>query len=160
MFIHHLCPKFTSLFTHLAPKHDSLLLYALFWVIPRRLNFICRRFETLCLFHLHRQVGVEFYTYPPVKMEQAECSETSAYKIQTPGNYPEESIQHSQHGESLKLSIMAYFHRTQSQIKIIRKNANFICHLWFVVPCIFKSLIKQPTRCTLSCKIFYCLNAA
>jgi hypothetical protein len=26
-----------------------------------------------------------------MKMEQ--CSETSAYKIQTPGNYPEESIQ-------------------------------------------------------------------
>jgi hypothetical protein len=25
-----------------------------------------------------------------------------AYKIQTPGNYPEESIQHSEHGESLK----------------------------------------------------------
>ena len=30
---------------------------------------------------------------PPMKMEQAECSETSAYKIQTPGNYPEGSIQ-------------------------------------------------------------------
>jgi hypothetical protein len=28
--------------------------------------------------------------------------ETSAYKIQTPGNYPEESIKHSEHGESLK----------------------------------------------------------
>jgi hypothetical protein len=27
-------------------------------------------------------------------MEQTECSEMSAYKIQTPGNYPEESIQH------------------------------------------------------------------
>jgi len=26
-------------------------------------------------------------------MEQTECSKTSAYKIQTPGNYPEESIQ-------------------------------------------------------------------
>jgi len=25
-------------------------------------------------------------------MEQTECSETSAYKIQTLGNYPEESI--------------------------------------------------------------------
>jgi len=25
-----------------------------------------------------------------MKMEQTECSETSAYKIQTPGNYPEE----------------------------------------------------------------------
>jgi len=28
-----------------------------------------------------------------VKMEQTECSETSAYKIQMPSNYPEESIQ-------------------------------------------------------------------
>jgi len=35
-------------------------------------------------------------------MEQTECSETSAYKFQTPGNYPEESIQHSEHGECLK----------------------------------------------------------
>jgi hypothetical protein len=35
-------------------------------------------------------------------MEQIECSETSAYKIQTPGNYPEENIQHTEHGESLK----------------------------------------------------------
>jgi hypothetical protein len=26
----------------------------------------------------------------------------SAYKIQTPGNYPEENIQHTEHGESLK----------------------------------------------------------
>ena len=27
-----------------------------------------------------------------MKMEQVECSETSAYKIQTPGNYPKENI--------------------------------------------------------------------
>jgi len=27
-------------------------------------------------------------------MEQTEFSETSAYKIQTPGSYPEENIQH------------------------------------------------------------------
>jgi len=67
----------------------TFVLYAFFWVIPWRLNFICRRFGTLYLFHLHRQVG----TYLPMKMEQTECSETSAYKIQTPGNYPEESIQ-------------------------------------------------------------------
>ena len=33
------------------------MLYVFFWVIPRRLNFICRRFGTLCLFHLHRLVG-------------------------------------------------------------------------------------------------------
>jgi len=29
-------------------KQYSTLLYAFFWVIPRRLNFICRRFGTLC----------------------------------------------------------------------------------------------------------------
>ena len=34
-----------------------------------------------------------------------ECSKTSAYKIQTPGNYPKENIQHSEHGESLKSRI-------------------------------------------------------
>ena len=34
------------------------------------------------LFHLHR----------PMKMEQIECSETSAYTIETPGNYPKENI--------------------------------------------------------------------
>ena len=59
------------------------MFYVFFWVIPRRLNFICQRFGTLCLFHLHRQVGVEC----------VECSEMSAYKIQRPGNYPEENIQ-------------------------------------------------------------------
>jgi hypothetical protein len=37
-----------------------------------------------------------------MKMKQTECSEMSAYKIQMPGNYPEESIQHSEHGKSLK----------------------------------------------------------
>jgi hypothetical protein len=44
------------------------------------------------------------YTYPPVKMEQTECSETLAYsyKIQTLGNCPEESTQHSEQGQSLK----------------------------------------------------------
>jgi len=39
-----------------------------------------------------------------MKMEKTECSETSAYKIQMPGKYPEESIQHSEHGKSLKSS--------------------------------------------------------
>jgi len=44
------------------------------------------------------------HIYLPTKMEQTEYSETSAYKIQTPGNYPKESIQHTEHGESLNLS--------------------------------------------------------
>ena len=41
-----------------------------------------------------------------MNMEQTECSETSAYKIQTPGYHPKESIQHSGHGESLKSKIL------------------------------------------------------
>jgi hypothetical protein len=53
------------------------MLYVLFWVIPRRLNFISRRFGT----------------FLPMKMEQIECSEALAYKIQTPGIHPEENIQ-------------------------------------------------------------------
>ena len=42
------------------------------------------------------------HIYLPMKMEQTEYSETSAYKLQTPGNYPKESIQHTEQGESLK----------------------------------------------------------
>jgi len=68
------------------------MLYAFFWVIPWRLTSICQRFGTLCLFHLHKQVGI-LHTYLPMKMEQTECSETLAYKIQTPENYPQEIIQ-------------------------------------------------------------------
>jgi hypothetical protein len=41
----------------------------------------------------HSQM-LSLFTFLPMKMEQIECSETSAYKIQTPGNYPEEHIQH------------------------------------------------------------------
>ena len=77
-----------------------IMLY-LFWVIPQRLIYICRRFGTLYLFRLQR----------PLKMEQIECSETSAYINQTPGNHPKENKQHSEHGESLK-SRELYMFRT------------------------------------------------
>jgi hypothetical protein len=33
--------------------------------------------------------------FPPIKIEQTECSETLAFKLQTPGNHPEESTQHA-----------------------------------------------------------------
>jgi len=35
-----------------------------------------------------------------------ECSETLTYKIQTPGNYPEQIIQRSEQGESLKSRVV------------------------------------------------------
>jgi hypothetical protein len=40
-----------------------------------------------------------------MKMERTECSETMAFKLQTPGNNPKENIRHSKHGESLKSRI-------------------------------------------------------
>ena len=35
------------------------VLYAFFWVIPRRPNFISQRFGTHCLFHPRRRVGMK-----------------------------------------------------------------------------------------------------
>ena len=48
------------------------------------------------LFHLHRRGKQEEKTEMikrPTKLEQTACSETSAHKIQTPGNHPKERIQ-------------------------------------------------------------------
>ena len=91
------------------------MLYAFFWVIPQRLNVLCRRFGTPCSIVIGGQVwrmtGFEnvgvfihintptfsnlviLHTCPSMMMEQTECSEMLAYNIQTPGNYPEESVQ-------------------------------------------------------------------
>jgi hypothetical protein len=69
--------------------------YIFFWVLPRRLNIKSRRFGTHFRFHLHGWVGVN-----------DECSETSAFNMQTPGKYSEENIPYLQHGESLKTTII------------------------------------------------------
>jgi hypothetical protein len=45
-----------------------------FWVIPRRLN-------------------VSAHCVPPMKLELTEVSDTLAYKLQTPVNHAEKSIQ-------------------------------------------------------------------
>jgi hypothetical protein len=55
--------------------------------------WIPQHFSNLVILHL------------PAYEDGTECSETSAYKIQAAGNYPEESIQHTKHGESLKSRI-------------------------------------------------------
>ena len=44
-----------------------------------------------------------------MKMEQIDCSETSAYNIETPGNYPKENTLYSEHGESLKRRMTTTF---------------------------------------------------
>jgi len=70
-----------------------VLLCAFLWVIFRRLNFICRRFGTL--FHLHMLM----------KMEQS-VPKRRHTKFRRRGDYPEESVQHSEDGESLKCTLL------------------------------------------------------
>jgi len=59
---------------------------------------MCRRFGTLCSIFIS---GVNKKITQPTKMEQS-VPKRRHIKIQTPGNHPQEKIQHSQHGESVK----------------------------------------------------------
>jgi hypothetical protein len=43
-----------------------------------------------------------------MKMELIEGSETLAYTNQTPGNYLKENLLYSEHGESLKSSVIKF----------------------------------------------------
>jgi len=61
----HVCLTFDF---KISPCYECCILA--FWVIPRRLNFICRRFETLCLFHLPRRCKED--EWPGAKPSQAE----------------------------------------------------------------------------------------
>ena len=55
----------------------------------------------------------------PMKMEQIECSETSAYINQTPGNYPKENILYSEQGESLKSRTPNFIHVVEKNLKMV-----------------------------------------
>ena len=60
------------------------MLFAFLWVIPRLLNFIYRRFGTLCLFHLHRQVGVK-NTYLSMKWNRQSVPKRRDIKLMRRG---------------------------------------------------------------------------
>jgi hypothetical protein len=74
-----------------------------------------------------------------MKMEQIECSETSAYKIQTPGNHPEENIQHTEHGESLKSKIHFFLHTFNAFCMNIIKTAviSLVTNNWLVFTALY-----------------------
>jgi len=78
--------------------HFVLVVYFILGNSPASEFYMPTFRNTLCSIFIGGYVPV----YLPMKMEQTEWSETSEYKIQTPGNYPEENIQHTEHGESLK----------------------------------------------------------
>jgi len=69
----------------------------------------------------------------PMKMEQTACSKTSAYKIQAPGNYPEESIQQAQKTlnvlETVQYLVIPTLDYTVGLLKLqISTYAVKICH--------------------------------
>jgi hypothetical protein len=64
-----------------------------------------------------------------MKMEQ--CSETSAYTIQTPGNYPEESTQQSEHGESLTPRIFIVNFQQAACVQFVSSDALGWCFSLF-----------------------------
>jgi hypothetical protein len=98
---------------------NAQLLYTFFWVILWRLNFICQRFGTLCLFHLHRRVRTK--------------------------NYPEESIQHSGHGESLKCTIVL---QIITFLQVLRANTIWIYRASTTVASTYRMYIRPPHRLT------------
>jgi len=59
-----------------------------------------------------------------MKMEETGCSETSAYKIQTPRNHPKERIQHPRHSESLRSRIFVQFEEILGSLKISKEIVN------------------------------------
>ena len=73
-------------------------------MIHRRLNFICRRFRTLCSTFIggvsrKNNRGEIIPAYTAYK-DGTDYSETSAYKIQRSGNHPKETIPHLHHSEN------------------------------------------------------------
>jgi hypothetical protein len=68
--------------------------------------WITQQFSNLVILHL------------PAYEDGTECSETSAYKIQTPRNYREENIQRTEHGESLKSRIQKKTKNVQNMTKV------------------------------------------
>jgi hypothetical protein len=104
---------------------DYILLYSFFWVIPWHLNFACRHLGTLCPIFIGGVSRKNLLT-PPMKMEQTECSEMSAYKIQTLGNYPKERMKHSEHSGSLK-----------SRLHLNCTGLKYACGIWYYVQATF-----------------------
>ena len=70
----------------------------------RNLLAVPSSFSRICTLQLKSWVSLLCST--PMKMERIESSETSALKVQTPGDYPKATIWHSTHGESLKYNFI------------------------------------------------------
>jgi len=92
----------------------------------------------------------------PTYEDGTECSETSAYKIQTPGNHPKESIQHSGNGESLKSRIISSYSAIFNYLNFASCKCIYVC----VCVCAAKQILlpvrereMESTPCDLRTKL-------
>jgi len=92
--------------------------------LENSLSHIVWLFSSQTFFRINTQTFLKpsHSSHLPAYEDGTECSETSAYKFQTPSNYPEESIQHSKQGESLKSRIFCLVFNTPvlKHLKIIK----------------------------------------
>ena len=81
----------STFFSYQHPISIRIFFYALFWVIPRRLNFLCRRFETLCSIFIDMYLRVEWsrlgteQSVPKrrhIKFRRRGATQKKAYNIQ------------------------------------------------------------------------------
>ena len=80
------------------------ILYSFYWVIPRFLKFMCRRFSALCQLNFHNQEACLHRLW----RWNWQCPEKSVRKIQAPGNSPKERIQRTRSSPEYKLFITTY----------------------------------------------------
>ena len=85
-----------------------------------------------------------------MKMEEIECSETSAYINQTPGNYPKENTLYSEQGESLKSRLLniiyLYVISLRFFVKVFIRDIFCVCRLTIFICDIFLSNIIFPLQ--------------
>jgi hypothetical protein len=101
LYLHIKSQPLSTYIRYLFKKNIKLCILSFGWFAG--VWILCVDVSEHCLFHIH------WLFTPPMKMEQTECSETSAHKIHTPGKHPKERIQHSQLGECLKSGISNLF---------------------------------------------------
>jgi hypothetical protein len=118
------------------------MLYVFFWVIfkwthPYPVTLLSnwlKLFLSQTFSHMDTPTILKFlslFTFLPVKTEQIECSEMSAYKIQTSGNYPEENIQVISLLRNFLLhSVVASLRPNDSSLQRVLKHSYSMGILW------------------------------
>ena len=77
-----------------------------------------------------------------MKMEPIVCSETSAIRTQTSGNYPKENILHVEHDESLKSKILLFYFDFDSTIILLDGDSHHVWKNCFVL--FFANILYTP----------------